>query len=311
MSKIKIIGAGMAGLLAGNMLRRHEVQILEKQSSLPNNHHAVLRFRNRRVSEQTHIPFREVRVFKACDEPDPIKAAMLYSRKVTGRYEVRSLIDLEPCTRYIAPPDFIARMAHGLDIAYGVDGRDYLAPEHRDTPIISTLPMPVLMDLLDYDGARPEFVSHPGWTINVDLDEVDICATRYYSALRFSTRFYRASITGDKLAIEFAGTMPQPMMTQSIVGDIQTVLMDFGIHPEAARDWSVNESRYAKLGNLSDPDRRRAKDFIFWASTKLNIFSLGRFATWRSGLLLDHVVDDVLQIERWIGGTGYDMKKEM
>jgi 2-polyprenyl-6-methoxyphenol hydroxylase-like FAD-dependent oxidoreductase len=35
--KITIIGAGMAGLLAANMLRNHEVSIIEAQKELPNN----------------------------------------------------------------------------------------------------------------------------------------------------------------------------------------------------------------------------------------------------------------------------------
>src|SRR4051812_30830327 len=94
--RLIIIGAGMAGLLAGNMLRRRPLQIVERQKQLPNNHHAVLRFRTTKVSEQVHVPFRQVRVFKSIDEPDPVRAAMLYAKKVTGRYEVRNMINLDP-----------------------------------------------------------------------------------------------------------------------------------------------------------------------------------------------------------------------
>lgn len=317
---IIIIGAGMAGLLAGNMLRRHPIQIVEAQPSLPNNHHAVLRFRTMRVSEQTHIPFKMVRVFKACDEPDPIRAAMMYSYKVTGRYEVRSLINLESCDRFIAPLDFIERMASGFEegkhIAYGVDGRDYFRPQaiKNVRAIISTLPMPMLMDALDYQGERPEFVSNPGYTLTVDLPGVDVYATRYYAS---PDEFpYRASITGNRLVIEYAGE-PPAHLSHKLAGEtyqmfeVERVLADFGIASFAATSDSVKltQSRYAKLGALSPEDRRKAMDFMFWATTHYNIFSLGRFATWRSGLLMDDVVDDVLKIERWVSGSRYDIQK--
>lgn len=309
---IIIIGAGMAGLLAGNMLRRHRLQIVERQASLPNNHHAVLRFRTARVSEQTHIPFKQVRVFKACDEPDPIRAAMMYSYKVTGRYEVRSLINLDSCDRYIAPPDFIEQMAASLsfDIGYGVDGIEYLRPDRwpEARAIISTLPMPMLMDALEYGGQRPTFVSNPGYTVTVDLPGVDVYATRYYAS---PDEFpYRASITGNRLVIEYAGETHQ-FIEQSPLMEVERVLADFGIATFALSSNAVklNRSRYAKLGALSVEDRRKAMDFMYWATTNFNVFSLGRFATWRSGLLMDDVVDDVLKIERWIGGSRYDIQK--
>lgn len=309
---ITIIGAGMAGLLAGNMLRRHNVQIVERQSELPNNHHAVLRFRTLRVSEQVHIPFKTVRVFKACDEQDPIRAAMLYSKKVTGRYEVRSLINLELCERYIAPFDFIDRMSEGLDIAYGVDGLHYLKPDVRDQigPVISTLPMPMLMDALEYDGPRPDFQSLPGFSITTHIYDCDVYATRYYAATRKD--IYRASLTGDRLSIEFVGHLSEAedVSDERLDRLVRSILHDFGIEGDHYFSTpQIHPARYAKLGAHSPEDRRKAMDFMFWASNRMNIFSLGRFAVWRSGLLLDSIVDDVLKIERWIGGSRYDIQK--
>jgi hypothetical protein len=313
--KIIIIGAGMAGLLAANILRRHEVQVVEKQEALPNNHHAVLRFRTTRVADATHIPFRKVSVFKACDEPDPIRAAMLYSRKVTGKYEVRSLINLEPCERYIAPPDLISQMAASIPaIAFGIDGAEYLNPKDRlpdGIPIISTLPMPALMDLLEYEGERPTFASREGFTITADLAGTDVHATRYFTK---PGPLYRASITGSRLILEYvgapsAGLLSGPDTTQ-LANYLVSIADHFGIEePMFVTPPILSRARYAKLAKLSPEDQRRAMDFMFWASTHWNVYSLGRFATWRPGLLLDDVVDDVLKIESWISGTTYDMKK--
>ena len=308
--RLIIIGAGMAGLLAGNMLRRRPLQIVERQAQLPNNHSAVLRFRSTKVSEQTHIPFRQVIVFKSIDEPNPVRAAMMYSRKVTGQYQVRSLLNLEPVNRYIAPQDLISQMAHGLDIAFGVDGLAYCAPEKRDemglSPLISTLPMPMLMDALEYQGERPEFNHSAGFVVKSRILSCDIFATRYYSSP--ATNMYRASITGDTLIMEYVGEPPE----LGVMDDIIDVADDFGINWDDIFDiQQPRTAKYSKLAKLSEGDRRKAQDFMHWATVNWQIFSLGRFAKWEAGLLLDDVVQDVLKIERWINSSGYEIKKEM
>ena len=311
MERLIIIGAGLAGLLAGNMLRRRPLQIVERQKGLPNNHHAVLRFRSLKVSEQVHVPFRQVRVFKSIDEPDPIRAAMLYARKVTGRYEVRSLISLEPSDRYIAPTNLIEQMAHGLDIAYGVDGLAYVAPAKREemenSPIISTLPMPVLMDALEFNGPRPDFKHVPGYTIKAKVKGCDIFATRYYSAL--DSNLYRASLTGDSLILEYAGEVDENV---DAIADLPQVAWDFGISDEDIQSVELPKtSKYQKLAKLSDDDKRLAQAFMHWATVTYGVYSLGRFAKWEAGLLLDDVVQDVLKIERWMDAScGYELMKE-
>lgn len=306
--KILIIGAGMAGLLAGNMLRRLPLQIVEKQSKLPNNHHGVLRFRTTAVSDQTHIPFKRVRVFKEIEgDYGPIAAAMLYSRKVIGRYQLRSILSLDPCERYVAPSDFISRMADGLDIAYGVDGLEYCKPERREElgPVISTLPMPLLMDATGYDGERPDFEYCEGWSATMSLGECEAFATIYFPAP--DTNLYRASITGNKLNCEFIG---RPSVDQARSAMLR-VLPLFGLDVTECMLLSIDvkESKYAKLAELDEAGKRKAKDFMFWATNRLNIFSLGRFATWRHNLLLDDIVNDVMMIERWISAGSYELQK--
>ena len=61
---ISVIGAGLAGLLAGNMLRHRDPVIHEVQPSLPNNHSAVLRFRSSAVGDVLNIPFQKVKMIK-------------------------------------------------------------------------------------------------------------------------------------------------------------------------------------------------------------------------------------------------------
>jgi hypothetical protein len=285
------------------MLRRHEPVVLERQPELPNNHHAVLRFRSEEVSRALNIPFRRVRVFKSCDEADPVRAAILYAMKVTGRYEVRSLIDLSPCDRFIAPPDLVEQMARGMDIHYGVDSG---APdrEHHDEPWISTIPMPALMDLLDYPGERPAFVSVPGWTVTATVADCDMFVTRYLTKPNQSP--YRISITGDQLIVEGSGMLPTAPTPEGIAWKAG---LELGVAPSSISGCVAHESRYMKIGRLSASDRNLASSFMFWATAEHNVYSLGRFATWRAGLLMDDLVQDVRKIEGWINSSPYDIRK--
>ena len=58
---MKIIGAGLTGLLAANILRNYEPHVVEARESLPHNHGGVLRFPSPRVYSgmsvrSTHSP---------------------------------------------------------------------------------------------------------------------------------------------------------------------------------------------------------------------------------------------------------------
>lgn len=327
-NQILVIGAGMAGLLAANILRKRPVTVLERQSELPNNHHGVLRFRTSNVSRETSIDFRSVTVHKGIDQSDPLVAAMEYSKKVTGRYEMRSVIDTDSAMRWVAPTDFIRRMADGAEIVYGVDFFDGSAGWEIEEAeelhsagempaVISTIPMPALMDILGYDGPRPDFNYQEGWSFEIEVANCDVFATRYYTSP--NVPFYRTSITGNRITVEFTGPRPTsvpPEKTESedvtlITAWLGTVLDDFGIdRGDVFEVKAPKDAKYAKIGNLSALDKRRANDFMFWASHNFNIYSLGRFATWRAGLLLDDVVNDVKAISRWIDDGNYARQKD-
>jgi hypothetical protein len=306
--KTVIIGAGLAGLLAANMLRRSEVMVLEAQKQLPNNHHAVLRFRTDKVALQTGIPFRKVPVIKGIHESkNPVADALAYANKVTGRPQLRSVIDTRPVERFIAPSDLIRRMADGVNIAYDrtVDGDELLDLKAAGYGIISTMPMNLLMDILRYDGPRPDFSYQSGTVVKAKLRDADVFASIYYP---HTLPCYRASITGDELAIE---TVHGPQNIDAL-RTVWAVLASFGLGPDNLDSSSitVHNQSYAKLATLSDEDRRRAKDFMFWATTVHGVYSLGRFATWRAGLLMDDVVDDVAKIEGWMRSGHYNLRKD-
>ena len=76
-----------------------------------------------------------------------------------------------------------------------------------------------------------------------------------------------------------------------------TMLMeDFGIRPRKLVDIKSSTQEYGKIRPI---DEQLRKQFIFEMTTKYNIYSVGRFATWRQ-LLMDDVVEDLQIIENFL-----------
>lgn len=304
MSKeLTIFGAGLSGLIAARMLADRKPIVREKQSSLPNNHHALLRFRSPVVGEVTNCPFKKVRVSKivlAEQGSNPIKDASIYSLKVTGKLHSRSILDLSPAERYIAPQDFISRLASTCTIEYNSDFQDWchnLVRPHG--PIISTLPVGLAMGLFRWKDV-PDFHSKPGWTVKAEILpelESQLNAT-IYSALR-NNIWYRASVTDSSVMVEGAGDPPTKRYAEIALGQ---ALDQFGIALEQVGKVSVHCSKYQKIADLDTAGRESVKRFVMWLSDEHQIYSLGRFATWRPKLLLDDIVNDVRVIARLIDG---------
>lgn len=314
----RIVGAGLAGLLAANMLSksRHPVHIVEAQSKLPNNHSAVLRFRSSIVADVTGVPFKEVRVMRTVQNwRNELADSIAYSFKATGTIALRSSVreNKEMATRYIAPLDLIAKLAEGFIIEYDTFN-DFNVT--RTMPTISTIPMPVLAKALNYHGfaqAGVEFKSVPGYNLNFRIPGIDVYGSVYLPDP--NTIWNRVSITGDRVTAEYSNVKPhmvnawlEKMATTGdfnvparFSGYIDEALVAVGLSEAIStqkvleNDFSVRRQQYQKIMPIPDRERKR---FMLWASETHNIYSLGRFATWRPGLLLDDLVNDVRQIER-------------
>jgi len=313
-----IIGAGMAGLLAGNMLRNQEIKIFEGAAALPNNHAALLRFRTRAVSDVTGITFKKVNVIKDVHTEHKTRLAAMasYSMKVNGKPSLRSInsaFGAEVSERYIAPPDFIKRMSNSLEssivFGYSIDLNFINSVRKRGDPIISTMPMDALANLLGYKGfTKSKFEKRDGAVLKVGLP-VD---WEFYATLYLpddNCLAYRSSITGNEMIIEFPKELESDCDERKLYELAQSYLDNFGLGSQDLRWVKYKKQPYAKIQNIDEAER---KDFILWASKEWNIYSLGRFATWRPGLLLDDVVHDVRLIQAMIEGDNskhYEEKK--
>jgi hypothetical protein len=289
---IDIVGAGLAGLLAANMLRNHQTVIWERQEALPNNHSAVLRFRSSVVGDTLGIAFRPVTMIKTTlPWRNAVADALLYSFKNTGTLRSDRSINAgeQVAERFIAPPDLIARMAERQNVIYNT-GYDF---EQQDRPVISTIPMPVLMRVLKYPHTdQTEFLSLPGVNVRATIADCDA-----YISLAVpdpSYPFSRISITGNELIVEIPNSVLSPIQGKDIAASAVELL---GISQGWLSNVTVHQQKYAKITPIPDEARR---EFIYWASHEHSVYSLGRYATWRPKLLLDDLVKDIKIIEQWI-----------
>jgi hypothetical protein len=287
--QVSIIGAGMAGLLAGAMFRRGS-QIYEAAAELPNNHHALLRFRSDDIAQYLNIEFAAVEVLKIVKPwRNQVADAVGYSMKSNGKASFRSITTAEGkvSRRFIAPHDFIAQLEELQPnaIKYGRQlDRGDIEVLASTGPVISTIPMGTLMDILGYED-KPDFGYRHASVIKVELDmPSDLCATIYYPDPSFPA--IRATLTGQLLQVELVSSYDAGHWTVDRI--LRTVFEDFGI---TTREYTADlvQQRYAKIVAIDDRERRK---FIMWATDKFGVYSLGRFAVWKPGLLLDDVFHD-------------------
>jgi len=293
-----IVGAGLAGLICAHSMPRETV--VEIQPEPDEVHKALLRFRSTAVADLTGIEFRAVEVRKGIWEGDGwqqpnIRAANLYSVKCLDRMIDRSIWNLDPVVRYIAPPNFYERLIEsvGSRIKWGMDWRVAQAEGDVHAPIISTAPLDAMLGTFDIKTGE-KFERAVITVKRYRVYKSDVHQTVYFPSTAHS--LYRASITGDLMICEFSGEPDGPWWTE---------LRDaFGVCPMDLKEVETTKQSYGKIAPIDNGKRCAA---IARLSQDFNIFSVGRFATWRN-ILLDDVVKDAAIVKRLIRASAYDRK---
>lgn len=300
MSARIIAGAGLAGLIAAHAFPRRA--IFEAASGPRQVHKAVLRFRSDAVSRLTGIEFEPVRVRKGIWHQERFVApnialANSYSAKCLGEFhQDRSIWNLEPATRYIAPEDFYDQLveAAASRINWGtpVDLKAFVG----DAPI-STIPLPFVLKQL---GEVHPGVAFRHKEITVRRWRVPRC--RLFQTVYFpdpDMSLYRASITGDLLVAEYVRPTEEELATT------WELSAAFGIMVHDAEPLEMKHKQtFGKIAPIPDAMR---KAIIGRLTEKYGIFSLGRFATWRN-VLLDDVVDDISVLKRLMKSERYERR---
>lgn len=320
--KLAIAGAGLTGLLAAHAWPT--APVFEASAAPRAAHRALLRFRSDAVAKLTGIDFEQLTVRKgiynngAFVAPD-IRLANAYAQKVTGQLVgERSIWSLEPVQRFIAPETFYeqlieaigGRIQWGCSVALpqGKNGDGPLAvPIHSDftiknpnNPLISTIPLPDLLKELAVETTTP-FNRSGIHVARYRLDE----RTRLNQTIYFPTPqhpLYRASITGSLLIAEsIAAAGPGWTDPDTQLNEPQFCAHVFGLRHAPVLIDEVDQ-KYGKIVPLPAEER---KALLHRLTRDHNIFSLGRFATWRN-ILLDDVVADIQVVRRLLRASGYD-----
>ena len=308
-NKEVIIGAGLAGLIAGHVFPM--AKIVEARKSPHREHTALLRFRSNTVGEVVGVPFNEVTVHKgiySCGKfvnPN-IMVANLYSQKVVGRIEPRSILNVDCCKRFVAPDDMYSELEHKLSsrISYGytISSDDlmdnYVKINDDRVRYISTMPMKLIFDLVIgtipdrlYSNA-PKFEYNGIRTVRWTIVGANAHQTIYYPD--HSTPLYRASLVGDILTAECVAHAGELPYTQDATppGVIEIISESFGISKNDLASEHVSMQKYGKISDISDEWRT---EFIRFLTEKYGVYSLGRFATWKPKLL-DDVIKDAREV---------------
>lgn len=310
-----IVGAGLAGLIAACHFK--DSVIIDAAPGPGQKHQALLRFRCTSVAELTGIPFKKVTVQKAvCHDGNLLDHATIrhsnaYAYKVTGSVIPRSIDDLEPCERFIAPDDFYDQLIarHGNRIRWGAPfDQDYLQRQRSNGwgEIISTAPMSVNLAAaaMHHGGA---FGTNSKAPIRVWRCKLK-CPSDVYQTIYFPdpTRLlFRASITGDTLIVESLLQLPDGRASTGLV-DYRNVWEAFGLH-ESQLDLAAQTETTQPFGKIVDMEKGHREALMHELTNVHGIYSLGRFATWRN-ILLDDVVHDIERIDRLIHASEYGRK---
>lgn len=287
-----IVGAGLAGLIAAHGLPG--MPIIDRNATPSESHKALLRFRSTAVADLTGIEFRPVTVRKGIwmdgqwIEPN-IACANHYSRKVIGKLVDRSIWQLSPETRWIAPLNFYDQLIDSVAnrIEWGVEA------DWESGGLISTAPLPVMLNALKINTPL-EFKRAPITVRRWLVDDCDAHQTVYYPTPHHN--LYRASITGNLLIAEYSG--------EDSIHCTHDLLDSFALDSDNLTPFGESTQDYGKIAAVDEGER---KALISKLTVGRDIFCIGRYGTWRN-ILLDDVVHDVAVVKRLMKATNYERR---
>ena len=318
--KIVIIGAGIAGLIAESYFKgdlNNDIWVFDpKSSGLFSNHKAVMRLRDKRILNYLPCKLEEITVYKAiCKDgvlynESNIMLNNLYSIKMSNSLSERSLSSLGKVKRYLITKvfDIDKRNHQKLEVAkFSVEdfgGKMYNTINLSDGPpsiaydiCISTIPMPSLLKILDLSNSYDVEFKYSAISINTyDLNiKSDVNQTIYFTKDHNLYDYpYRATIENNKLIIESKLSKAYDDKGEWQLGIFNDVIKSFGLRINDVDTESV-ENSIQPIGKISPIDDDIRKKIMMDLTDKFNIYSFGRFATWRQ-LRIDQILDDIEKI---------------
>jgi hypothetical protein len=166
--------------------------------------------------------------------------------------------------------------------------------------------MPYLSSELGYGWSKEKvyFEASPGVNIKATIDSCDAYVSLLVPDPDITAS--RISITGNEMIIEIPDGIE--MLESIMLSRAFHAAELLGIEKDRVSSVRQFKQTYAKIIPIDDDDR---KSFMHWATVRHNVYSLGRYATWRPKLLLDDLVNDIRKIDKWIGKSNkYELARD-
>jgi hypothetical protein len=296
--KALIVGAGSAGVIAESFFRKRgfDTVIIEREGAKTflQNHHAIMRLRDRRITEHISCSLEEIEVEKAVfhegklyDKPNML-LNNLYSLKVYNEIGKRSLSSLGKVKRFLLDTSKIfssnveprtgtlkeiknktAFLEDGSSIGYDI--------------CISTIPMPSILSITGIKTVE-KFEYLP---IIVQTYELNINSTVHQTIYFTEPGLcwpYRVSLERKKMIFESMDDFGED--------EWNYCLSAFGLDFSHVDFLFKKDQKYGKIITINEQERRVLMAVL---TNKHSIYSLGRYATWRP-LRIDHLFDDLEKI---------------
>ena len=297
-----IIGAGMSGLLAGSL--NPGSVIYEVGEERESDHKAIFRCRKSDIGRMLGIPFKKVTVHKAIwSEGREVKStpriAHMYSEKVTGTISARSIFNTSSAIRYIPPNDFISQLMRRCNIQWNTPfDSSIFGLTDPENPIVSTIPLFYLAKEFSIIDINTMFLYQPIYVNQITIPNCNSHCTIYYPDPE--TNVYRASLIGSTLITEGICDLNY--------NDFNKVYKSMGLSIKDRHNGHIKTHKQ-KFGKIIPINEEKRKMIITQLTLKYNIYSLGRFATWRPKVMLDDVLEDIFVIRRLIEEGHYGSMK--
>jgi len=297
--RIAIIGAGISGLIARGAFEdgSNEVDVFDskkKAFGVFPKHFAVMRLRDDKIKKYLNCKLQKITTHKAVyhngmlhDKPT-LLLNNLYSLKIYSSLSDRSIGDLGKMDRFLIKDikDYDAY------IEKPVTGISYAGLRFADgsqvpyDAYISTIPMPDIIRLAEYK-TNIKFEYSPIHVMRAKLSVMsDVHQTLYFTD-KDPCVPYRVTIEGDTLIAE---------SLEEFGTEIDECLSAFGIDHTYLTDFKRYEQKIGKIKPIDDDERRK---IMMDLTNDYNIYSFGRFATWRS-LRIDQTLDDIEKIKLFL-----------
>lgn len=299
--KIVIIGSGISGLIMYRLISSLNPKIYDakKIKTALQNHQTLLRIRDPELSSILGCDLKEIKVDKniyyrfditnKCN----IKINNLYSLKVCGELNNKSIQNTDTCKRYLIENfNLIEQKINSSYELFNIKDKELFFRTDKGIKkvkydyCISTIPLPILLNIINYK-IESKFEHKAIYTLKCKLNiKSNVYQTIYIPEFRYPV--YRASLHGDTLIME--SLLPINDKCKEFCLDL------FGLNNNFLKQEKEYYSEFGKLISIDDEERLAT---ICMLTNEYNIFSLGRFAIWKS-IRIDNVIKDAKQIKKMI-----------